>query len=283
MHGLAYDATHDEVVVPVALGAAVLTFRGGATGSEAPIRTIQGPKTHLVRPHTLTVDEKNDEIIVADTSSRSLLVFSRDADGDVPPKRIIAGPKTGLLFIVGVAVDPVHDRIVAASASSVRGGKTGLFIFGRTDHGDVTPVGLIAGPHTGIVRPWQLAIDAALGRVFVAAINNENHPPYTLEMPRKDLPPDTDLPSPWKTGAPGFVGMWNISDTGDVPPRGIIEGPDSYLVHPAGVAINPGTAEVFVTDGVRNGLFTFLAPGFFSKETNAGHYAVPHPGWNGVQ
>jgi hypothetical protein len=283
MHGLAYDATHDEVVVPVALGAAVLTFRGGAAGSEAPIRTIQGPKTHLVRPHTLTVDEKNDEIIVADTSSRSLLVFSRDADGDIPPKRIIAGPKTGLLFIVGVAVDPVHDRIVAASVSSVRGGKTGLFIFGRTEDGDVTPIGLIAGPHTGIVRPWQLAIDPALGRVFVAAINNENHPPYALEMPRKDLPPDTDLPSPWKTGAPGFVGMWNISDTGDIPPRGIIEGPDTYLVHPAGVAINPRTAEVFVTDGVRNGLFTFLAPGFFSKETNASSYAVPPPDWSGVQ
>jgi DNA-binding beta-propeller fold protein YncE len=283
MHGLAYDATHDEVVVPVALGAAVLTFRGGAAGSEAPIRTIQGPKTHLVRPHTLTVDEKNDEIIVADTSSRSLLVFSRDADGDTPPKRIIAGPKTGLLFIVGVAVDPVHDRIVVASVSSVRGGKTGLFIFGRTEDGDVTPVGLIAGPHTGIVRPWQLAIDPTLGRVFVAAINNENHPPYALEMPRKDLPPDTDLPSPWKTGAPGFVGMWNISDTGDIPPRGIIEGPDTYLVHPAGVAINPRTAEVFVTDGVRNGLFTFLAPVFFSKETNASSYAVPHPDWSGVR
>jgi DNA-binding beta-propeller fold protein YncE len=266
MHGLAYDATHDEVVVPVALGAAVLTFRGGATGAEAPIRTIQGPKTHLVRPHTLTVDEKNNEIIVADTSSRSLLVFSRDADGDVPPKRIIAGPKTGLLFIVGVAVDPVHDRIVAASASSVAGGATGLFVFGRSDDGDVPPRGVIAGPRTGIVRPWQLAIDADLGRVFVAAINNENHPPYALEMPRKDLPPDTDLPSPWSTGAPGFIGMWDINDTGDIPPRGIINGAGSYLVHPAGVAINPRSGEVFVTDGVRNGLFTFLAPGFFSKE-----------------
>jgi DNA-binding beta-propeller fold protein YncE len=276
MHGLAYDATHDEVVVPVALGAAVLTFRGGATGSEAPLRTIQGPKTRLVRPHTLTVDEKNDEIIVADTSSRSLLVFSRDADGDVPPKRIIAGPKTGLLFIVGVAVDPIHDRIVAASASSVPGGATGLFIFARTAEGDVPPLGVIAGPRTGIVRPWQLAIDPALGRVFVAAINNENHPPYALEMPRKDLPPDTDLPSPWTTGEPGFVGMWDINDKGDVPPRGIIKGPGSYLVHPAGVAINPKSGEVFVTDGVRNGMFTFLAPGLFSKETKAGPGAVPH-------
>lgn len=277
MHGLAYDATHDEVVVPVALGAAVLTFRGGASGSEAPIRSIQGPKTQLVRPHTLTVDEKNNEIIVADTSSRSLLVFSRDADGDVPPKRIIAGPKTGLLFIVGVAVDPVHDRIVAASASSVHGGTTGLFIFGRTDEGDITPRGVIVGPRTGILRPWQLAIDPALGRVFVAAINNENHPPYALEMPRKDLAPDIDLPSPWSTGEPGFIGMWDINDNGNVPPRGIIKGPGSYLVHPAGVAINPKSGEIFVTDGVRNGMFTFLAPGFFAREAKASPGAATHP------
>lgn len=269
MHGLAYDATHDEVVVPVALGAAVLTFRGSAHGEEPPIRTIQGPNTHLVRPHTLAVDEKNGEIIVADTSSRSLLVFARDADGDAPPKRIIAGPKTGLLFIVGVAVDPLHDRIVAASASSVKGGITGLFIFNRTAQGDIAPRGVIAGPRTGIVRPWQLALDPQLGNVFVAAINNENHPPYALEMPRKDLPPDTDLPSPWNTGAPGFVGMWSIDDNGDVPPRGIIKGAGSLLVHPAGVAIDPQGGEVFVTDGVRNGLFTFLAPKFFSKDSRS--------------
>jgi DNA-binding beta-propeller fold protein YncE len=269
MHGLAYDATHDEVVVPVALGAAVLTFRGSAHGEEPPIRTIQGPNTHLIRPHTLAVDEKNDEIIVADTSSRSLLVFARDADGDAPPKRIIVGPKTGLLFIVGVAVDPLHDRIVAASASSVKGGTTGLFIFNRTAQGDIAPRGVIAGPRTGIVRPWQLALDPQLGNVFVAAINNENHPPYALEMPRKDLPPDTDLPSPWNTGSPGFVGMWSIDDNGDVPPRGIIKGAGTFLVHPAGVAIDPQGGEVFVTDGVRNGLFTFLAPKFFSKDSRS--------------
>ena len=269
MHGLAYDATHDEVIVPVALGAAVLTFRGGAHGEEPPIRSIQGPNTHLVRPHTLAVDEKNGEIIVADTSSRSLLVFARDADGDAAPKRIIAGPKTGLLFIVGVAVDPVHDRIIAASASSVKGGTTGLFIFNRTDQGDIAPRGVIAGPRTGIVRPWQLAVDSERGNVFVAAINNENHPPYALEMPRKDLPPETDLPSPWNTGAPGFVAMWNVDDNGDLPPRAIIKGAGSYLVHPAGVAVDPLAGEIFVTDGVRNGLFTFLAPKFFSTESRA--------------
>jgi len=60
--------------------------------------------------------------------------------------------------------------------------------------------------------------------------------------------------------------MWSIDDNGDVPPRGIIKGAGSYLVHPAGVAIDPQAGEVFVTDGVRNGLFTFLVPKLFSKE-----------------
>lgn len=270
MHGIAYDATHDEVVVPVALGAAVLTFRGGATGAESPVRVIQGPKTKLIRPHTVAVDEQNNEIIVGDSSSRSLLAFARDASGDVAPKRIIQGSKTGLLFIVGVAVDPVHDRIVASSASSVRGGMTGLFIYGRTDQGDVAPHGVIAGPQTGIVRPWQLAMDAPRGRIYVAAINNENHPPYQLELPRADLARDAQLPSPWSTGSLGFIGVWDINDSGNVPPRAVIKGPGSFLVHPAGVALDPKGSEVFATDSVRNGLFTYLAPYFFLKNDARG-------------
>lgn len=270
MHGIAYDATHDQVVVPVALGAAVLTFRGGAAGAEAPIRAIQGPKTKLVRPNTVAVDEQNNELIVGDTGNRSLLVFATDADGDVPPKRVIQGPKTGLLFIVGVAVDPVHDRLVASTASSVSGGKTGLFIYGRTDQGDVSPRAVIAGPRTQIVRPWQIAVDPSLGRIFVAAINNENHPPYDLAVPRKGLAADSELPSPWSSGALGFIGVWDINDEGDVPPRAVIKGPGTFLVHPAGVAISTKLGEVFATDSIRNGLFTFLAPHLFAKGKSAG-------------
>ena len=41
MHSIVYDAEHDEIVVPNAFSYAVLTFRGGADGEEAPIRVIQ--------------------------------------------------------------------------------------------------------------------------------------------------------------------------------------------------------------------------------------------------
>ena len=267
MHGIAYDATHDEVVVPVALADAVLVFRGGADGSEAPIRVIQGTKTRMIRPHTVAVDEKNGEIFVGDSSGRNIVVFDRMANGNAAPKRVIEGPRTGLLFIVGVAVDPVHDRVIAASVANVPGKKTGLFIFGRTDNGDVAPRAVISGPKTGFVRPWQLAVDPAQGKIFVAAINNESDPPYTLEKPRTDLPHDVQLPLPWNSGALGFIGVWDINDDGDVPPRALIKGQETFLVHPGGVAIDPKDGEVFATDSVRNGLFSFLAPNLFPERS----------------
>src|SRR5207237_9513326 len=109
------DATHDEVVVPVALADAVLVFRGGADGSEAPVRVIQGSNTKMIRPHTVTVDEQNNEIIVGDSSGRSVLVFDRNATGNVAPKRVLQGPRTGHLFIVRRAVDSVRVQRPADS------------------------------------------------------------------------------------------------------------------------------------------------------------------------
>jgi hypothetical protein len=40
MHGFYYDGPHDEIVVMSPLAQAILVFRGGASGEEAPIRVI---------------------------------------------------------------------------------------------------------------------------------------------------------------------------------------------------------------------------------------------------
>ena len=93
MHGIAYDAVHDEILIPVALSGAVLVFRGGATGRGAAVRVIQGQRTQLVRPHTIAVDPVNNEIIVGDPSNRSVTIFDAEANGDVAPIRMIRGPQ----------------------------------------------------------------------------------------------------------------------------------------------------------------------------------------------
>jgi DNA-binding beta-propeller fold protein YncE len=268
-HGIAYDTTHDEIVAPNPLAAAIVIFRGGATGEDAPIRTIQGARSGLSRPETVAVDEKNNELFVGDPGDRRVLVYARDADGDAKPLRTIQGPKTKLLQVVGIAVDPNRDVLVVSTYSRLPGGVTGILVFGRTDEGDVAPRRVIAGPKTGITRLRQIALDPETGRIFAAVINNEYLPPYDIDKPRRGLDADVELPSPWNTGSEGFIGVWDDEkDDGDVKPRSIIKGRSTGIVHPAGVTFNARDGEVIAPDAIWNGLFTFLKPELFTPATS---------------
>jgi DNA-binding beta-propeller fold protein YncE len=255
MHGIFYNTRDDEIVVPVALGGAVLTLPGGASGGDPPLRVIQGPKTEIVQPDTLYVDVAHDEMVV-DSGNNSVLVFRRTASGDVAPIRKIGGPKTQIDNIFGLTVDSVRNLIIVANRIETDGRESsdGILIFNRTDSGDVAPRAIIAGPHTGIIKIRQVVADEVRGQIFVTVKNN-------YEFYR----PDDIRPSPWDPDKPGFIGVWSVSDNGDVPPRGVIKGPASGLVWPAGVAINPVTREVYTIDSVTNALFTFSMPEFFFK------------------
>jgi DNA-binding beta-propeller fold protein YncE len=254
MHGIFYDSVHDEIVVPVALGGAVLTLPGGATGSDPPLRVIQGPRTGLVQPDTISVDLAHDEII-ADSGDNAVLVFPRTANGDVAPIRRIGGPNTQISNIFGLAVDSSRNLIIVANRVEFgRQSNDGILIFNRTDNGNVTPKAVIAGPRTGIIKIRQIVADEARGQIFVTVKNNFEY--YN---------PDHLRPSPWNPDQTGFIGVWNITDNGDVPPRGVIKGPASGLVWPAGVAINPQNHEVYTIDSVSNALFMFSTPEFFAR------------------
>jgi len=266
MHGVAYDEVNDEMSIPVALGGAVLVFRGGASGEEAPIRVIQGSKTRLIRPQTIAVDPVHDEIIVGDTTARAVFVFDRKANGDVAPKRALYGDKTKLLDVVGVAVDPVRNVIVAASRSA---STIGLITFNRTDTGNVAPRTVISGPKTGLAHFRQVAVDPATGRIFIA---QQSMREKQLEAYRGDRPrPEEEFrkalaaASTGRSG-PGFIGVWDIDDTGDVPPRGIIQGPMSRLIAPGGVALDPKRGEVYAIDGGSSAYYTYIVPQFFKPQ-----------------
>jgi DNA-binding beta-propeller fold protein YncE len=256
IHGLAYDPARDEIVVPNALADAVLVFRAGASGAEHPLRVIQGPHTHLVTPHAVSLDLQNREILVASLTGRRINVFRGDADGDATPVRVIEGPKTGLGHVVGLAVDPERNLLAVANSQDI-------LIFNRNDNGDVPPRGRIAGPKTGITdEPWQ--IEFYRGRIFVAASNHLHQNLYegvTLRPDAKEVPDD-----PWLNPVLGFLGVWNITDNGDVAPLAMIRGPFSGLLHPVGLALNPKAGEIYLSDSVKNGVLSFLVPQFFEQD-----------------
>jgi DNA-binding beta-propeller fold protein YncE len=255
VHGLAYDAQHDEIVVPNALADAVLVFRGDATGDARPIRIIQGPHTHLTTPHAVSLDPSHNEILVASLTGKRINVYAWNANGDAKPLRVIEGPKTGLGHTVGVVVDPVSNLLAVANSQDI-------LVFNRTDSGDVAPRARIAGPKTGITdEPWQMQLYE--GRIFVASSNHFHQNLYndvTLKSDAKEIPDD-----PWLNPTLGFMGVWNITDNGDVPPRELIRGPFGGLLHPVGLALNPKDGEIYVSDSVRNGVLSFLVPQFFRQ------------------
>jgi DNA-binding beta-propeller fold protein YncE len=254
VHGIAYDPVRDEIYVTNALADAVLVFRAGANGAEPPVRVIQGPCTGLVNPHAISLDLEHREILVSSLSARSIAIFPMEAKGNVTPTRYIRGPKTRLGHTVGMGVDSATNMLVVANSEDV------LF-FDRTATGDVAPVGEIKGGRTGIRdEPWGMEIRK--GKIYLAASNHLHVNLYaqvTIKpeyADRRAVPPE----DPWLNPELGFIGVWNVRDRGDVPPLAKIGGPFSQLAHPTGLALNPQDGEIYVTDSIRNGLFTFLVP-----------------------
>ena len=229
-HAVAFDEKNDEIVVPNPFAEAVLFFRGNASGDEAPIRAIQGPKTLLQDNDELTIDSVNGEVIVP--TRQAILVFSRLANGDVAPLRIIGGPKTKINKARGIVVDPVNNIIAIGNRDP-----QGILIFNRTDQGDVTPRTIITGPKTGIY--------ATKG--------------FTVNPTRKELIATVEARGVQVSRNVGesFVGVWNYSDNGDVPPKAILKGPSTMLIAPRGAVLNVKDNEMYVIDKVQNGFFTF--------------------------
>jgi hypothetical protein len=53
-------------------------------------------------------------------------------------------------------------------------------------------------------------------------------------------------------------------DDGNAPPRSIVKGRSTGIVHPAGVTFNARDGEVIAPDAIWNGVFTFLKPELFA-------------------
>jgi hypothetical protein len=70
-----------------------------------------------------------------------------------------------------------------------------------------------------------------------------------------------------ETGAPrsdrAMVGVWHITDNGDVAPRWTIGGPNGLLQQARSVTIDPKHKTVFVSDKYHNGVFAFEFPEIF--------------------
>ena len=242
MHAISYDEIHDEIMVPQELAQAILTFRGGANGEEAPIRVIQGSLTQMHQPDVLYLDAAHNEIFVPQSDPiNKILVFQREANGNVAPIRILR-PSGEIRFGNSVAIDPVNNLLlVAGSVTSGDRRQSRLFIYNRTDEGTVAPKAVIGGPNSHY-NGGAMAVYPPKGWIIVAS--NWGGRNRVSDLANDD----------------GYVGVWSIQDSGDAPPRWIVGGPNGIFQQIRNVALDPKNKSLIVADKRLNSVLTFYFP-----------------------
>jgi hypothetical protein len=242
-HSIYYDEIHDEIVVAQAFAGAVLTFRGGADGEEAPIRIIQGPKTGLITNDVVTVDPVHNEYFVPKgpagpaPPSGFLHVFDRMAQGDVAPIRILGGPAAGLGG--NPAVDHEHNLLLIS-------GRGGLHIYERTASGDAKPLRIITGgPKAGTTAPS--------GPVWIRGTRNFVATARRFGVPSRA--PGSPVNVQTAEEAQSLIGVWTVDDDGDVAPRYITA--TNFFIGVRTLAIDPKHKTVMASDKTANNITTW--------------------------
>jgi hypothetical protein len=229
MHGMGYDSARDEIVVPQQFGQGILVFRATASGEEPPVRVIRGSKTRLIALDRVAVDDVNGEYYVPEGGE--VLVFPRETNGDVAPSRILSGPNTGFSAARAIAVDTARNLLIVVGRGLGREGGTQISIFDRKASGDAKPLRVI----TGLAGSQNVTVEPARGLIFVVQLGQNT----------------------------GYVGVWNVADSGKVPPRYVIGGPNGTLFDPRGVVLDVKNQAVLVSDKQLNAVLTYHVPAVF--------------------
>jgi DNA-binding beta-propeller fold protein YncE len=150
----------------------------------------------------------------------------------VKPAAVISGSKTGLSNPQGVALDPVNGDIYVANFDGTGpSGEGSITIYSPGSHGNVAPIGTIAGASTGIHYPEGLVLDAR-GRIYV---------------------PNSGGPS----GA-GSITVYPAKSRGNVAPTQTIAGAYTKLAGPSAVALD-SSFNMYAANDQENAISVYAA------------------------
>ncbi|NNE37568.1 MAG: beta-propeller fold lactonase family protein, partial [Gammaproteobacteria bacterium] len=160
-YGIAIDTENDEIVVANYGNHTAMVFPRTGDGDIAPLRTIRlAPKGFQVPIYqhlsAVEYDSKRDEILVQSCIAQPQMVaFSKGAKNGDPLARILAGQETRQgRALHDMRYNPVHDEIVFANPNA-----QALLTFAGGSKGGATPLRVIQGPKTGLIKSDYIEVD----------------------------------------------------------------------------------------------------------------------------
>jgi len=175
--------------------AKLLEFASGANGNVAPANTIGGPRNSKMVTASGIAQDSNGFTYVVSPHINTLNVYAPGASGDVAPFATLSGVNPGLNNPQGIVVR--NGKLYVANGP-FGGGLTGspsIAVFAlplAAGVDNVAPVAVIAGPATGLISPFGLALDSS-GNIFVANVNN-TITEYAPPTPSSYASPDNAAP-----------------------------------------------------------------------------------------
>ena len=160
--------------------------------------------------HDIRYDAVHDEIFVNNPFAQAILVFRGSAQGTEAPIRIIQGPNTRLEGQVDrLDIDPVHNEIYIPNHDKI-------LVYPRDGNGDVPPIRIITGPDTQLTEVESLAVDPVHNVIVTAGARPPTAP--------------GQLSGQVDQGEGGALLIFNRTDSGNVKPIGVIQGPKTRIV-----------------------------------------------------
>ena len=212
---IAVDASGNIYVANFAAGPAgsgsVTSYSPASANNASPFATLMGAHTSLAGPQGIAVDTRGN-IYVANLSN-SVAIYSPSSNGDmVPLATPISGLDTMLAAPSGIALDAkgqiyVTNLIGGASAAG------SVTVYAPLSAGDAVPTTTIMGPDTGLSGPDAISLDSA-GNIYVANLVGGS-------------------------SNTGSITVYSSGSSGDAKPMATISGPDTRLLGPQGVVVDP--------------------------------------------
>ena len=179
-----------------------------------PLRVIRDPYPSF---SVVAMDVERGEVVAGDENMFQILVYDRlentpPGAAFTEPKRVIAGPDTGIEFVCGLYVDQPSGDIYAIHADTA----AVMHVFTREQQGNEPASREL---HTGgEARGRGFAVDSENNELFIASQHNS------------------------------AVAVWRKQAEGDEPPIRLLQGDQTLLANPSGLALDKRNELLFVAN-----------------------------------
>jgi DNA-binding beta-propeller fold protein YncE len=220
-------------------------------------------KTKIEFQCGLYIDPRNGDVYAVNNDTQdTLVIFSNEQVGNVAPSREIHTPHGTFGITVDEAAQEVFLTVQHDSA---------IVVYRKGASGEEPPLRMLQGDRTRLADPHGIALDTKRGVFYVTnhgSVHSTSRDAGTMLSARQreeqlklvnwPLERDFAVPGSGRTLPPAIT-VYAKNASGDAGPVRVIEGPKTGLNWPTGIAVEPESGDIYVTNDTTDSILVFAA------------------------